>query len=348
MNRKLRALVALLLALSLVGLRSGPPVPGANAPIANADTNSIGANTALSADLQVTKTANQSTIKPGSTATFKIAVTNLGPSSAPVVLTDPLPDNGISWNTPTTGCKITGLTNNQALDCSNALAQNLGPGHQFIAQVNGNVPQSYCNQSSQITNTASVAIAATANPPVVDPNPSNNSSTAGIVVNCPLSANPDSYSTPQNTNLTATAPGVLANDTYPSSDAVQAVLDATTAKGTLTFNPDGSFTYTPATNFCGQDTFSYHLADATNGTNSNSAADTIQVTCPSPVASPDTYAVDEGSTLSVAAPGVLQNDTPSNPGDALQALIQSGPASGTFTPDGNSDGGFSYTPSSGF
>jgi len=42
---------------------------------------------------------------------------------------------------------------------------------------------------------------------------------------------------------------VLSNDTDPDGDALNAVLVSNVSHGTLTLNSDGSFSYTPATDF---------------------------------------------------------------------------------------------------
>jgi uncharacterized repeat protein (TIGR01451 family) len=60
-----------------------------------------------------------------------------------------------------------------------------------------------------------------------------------------------------------------------------------------------------------------------------------------PQAVPETYALDEDTVLQVASPGVLANDLDAN-GDALHALLVSGPSQGTLLL--NADGSFSYTP----
>ncbi len=60
------------------------------------------------------------------------------------------------------------------------------------------------------------------------------------------------------------AAGVLANDRDPSgiSHPVTA-FDAVSARGgTVAMNPDGSFTYTPAANFNGADSFTYSVTDS--------------------------------------------------------------------------------------
>jgi VCBS repeat-containing protein len=63
------------------------------------------------------------------------------------------------------------------------------------------------------------------------------------------------------------------------------------------------------------------------------------------VADDDSYTVAEDNVLTVAAPGVLGNDTDSD-GDALTALLVSDVSNGSLTL--NTDGSFTYTPTPGF
>lgn len=64
-----------------------------------------------------------------------------------------------------------------------------------------------------------------------------------------------------------------------------------------------------------------------------------------PTAADDSYAVKKEQTLTVAAPGVLANDTDAN-GDPLTAVLGSDPSNGALTL--NADGSFTYTPNAGF
>src|SRR5207302_6168163 len=72
----------------------------------------------------------------------------------------------------------------------------------------------------------------------------------------------DSYSTPHDQPLTALG-GVLGNDTDADGDALTASLVSGSgpAHGTLSFNPDGTFTYTPAAGYVGPDGFQYTASD---------------------------------------------------------------------------------------
>src|SRR5207237_1047030 len=158
----------------------------------------------------------------------------------------------------------------------------------------------------------------------------------------PVAAN-DSYSISEDTLLTVAAPGVLGNDTDVDGDAKTAVLVSGPSHGTLTLNADGSFSYTPAANYNGPDGFTYKANHGTVASNPNTAPFPIPGTADSdaPVAANDSYSVSEDTTLTVAAPGVLGNDTDVD-GDALTAALVSGPAHGTLAL--NANGSFSYTP----
>src|SRR5207249_3180366 len=64
-----------------------------------------------------------------------------------------------------------------------------------------------------------------------------------------------------------------------------------------------------------------------------------------PVAVDDTYSVNEDTTLTVNAPGVLGNDSDVD-GNSLSAVLVSGPSHGTLTL--NPDGSVSYNPAPGY
>jgi VCBS repeat-containing protein len=132
-------------------------------------------------------------------------------------------------------------------------------------------------------------------------------------------AQDDSYTTDEDTPLLVPAPGILGG-----VDDYTAVFVSGPAHGTLTLNPDGSFTYTPAENFCGEDSFTYKAYDGE--LYSNVATVRITVTCvnDAPVAQDDSYTTDEDTPLVVAKPGVLGNDYDVD-GDSLTAVLVSGP-----------------------
>jgi uncharacterized delta-60 repeat protein len=75
--------------------------------------------------------------------------------------------------------------------------------------------------------------------------------------------------------LTIAAPGVLSNDTDSDGDPLTARLVTAPLLGSLTLNPDGSFTYSPQANFTGCDSFDYYASDGRTSGISNSATVTI-------------------------------------------------------------------------
>ena len=134
----------------------------------------------------------------------------------------------------------------------------------------------------------------------------------------------DSYNAGENTMLSVAKPGVLSNDTDPNKRALTAALVAGPAHGTLSLNGDGSFTYTPATNFVGTDSFTY---DATDGLATSSAA-TVTLTVTS--AAQATF-VKTDSTTSGNWIGVYGSQ-----GYDIESGAVSIPSYATITPAGQS------------
>ena len=78
--------------------------------------------------------------------------------------------------------------------------------------------------------------------------------------NAPPGATADGYSTPSTGTLAVDARhGVLAND---GGGPLQLVSHTDPAHGSLTLNPDGSFSYVPQAGFTGTDSFTYTVANA--------------------------------------------------------------------------------------
>src|SRR5207245_1831849 len=125
----------------------------------------------------------------------------------------------------------------------------------------------------------------------------------------------DTYTTAEDITLTVSAPGVLANDSDVDGDTLSALLVSSPAHGTLNLNSDGSFSYTPALNYNGPDSFTYKANDGQADSPTNA---TVSLT-PTPVNDPpcttgglaadDSYSTPEDTTLTVTAPGMLANDT---------------------------------------
>ncbi|RIK75719.1 MAG: hypothetical protein DCC68_20750 [Planctomycetota bacterium] len=144
------------------------------------------------------------------------------------------------------------------------------------------------------------------------------------------------------------ASGVLGNDTDVEDDDLAAELVAGPQHGTLDFNAAGTFTYTPAPSYHGNDSFTYRAFDGT--AYSNVATVNIVVTRRL-VAIDDAYAIAEDTLLAVPRlQGVLANDPDAAVSDgtdpAVTAVIASAPANGTVTLAAN--GAFHYRPDANF
>src|SRR5262249_44260286 len=139
--------------------------------------------------------------------------------------------------------------------------------------------------------------------------------------------------TPLNGTLTATDP-----DGNPLTFAVV----AGPAHGTVTVNTStGAFTYTPAANYNGPDSFTFKANDGQLDSNVATVSITVIPVNDPPVAANDAYSTNEDTILTVAAPGVLGNDFDVE-GSPLTATVVSAPANGTLTL--NSNGSFTYRP----
>src|SRR6478736_5508792 len=121
----------------------------------------------------------------------------------------------------------------------------------------------------------------------------------------PVAVN-DFYHDLVNQPLEIPAAGILSNDSSPSGSPLSAGLFSGPSHGTLDVSENGSFVYTPETDYMGLDSFLYFANDGVS--DSMLAAVTIDVGDggPPPDAADDSYNVDEDGTLSVAfSDGVL-------------------------------------------
>ncbi|MDF0597694.1 cadherin-like domain-containing protein, partial [Psychromarinibacter halotolerans] len=164
-------------------------------------------------------------------------------------------------------------------------------------------------------------------------------------VNDDPAAADDSYVTDEDTSLVISLPGVLANDTDVDGDPLSSIVETGPSNGSLTLNPDGSFTYTPDANFNGSDSFTYLVDDGNGGTDSATVTLTVNAVNDDPVATDDSYVTDEDTSLVISLPGVLANDTDID-GDTLSSIVATGPSNGTLSL--NPDGSFTYDPDADF
>lgn len=137
---------------------------------------------------------------------------------------------------------------------------------------------------------------------------------------------------------------VLSNDHDANGDTLAATLSSGPKNGILLFNKDGTFTYKAESGFVGTDTFTYAVSD---GKASDTATVTLKVSAPAPTniaptAVNDAYNLVAGESVRGF---VLANDKDAD-GDALVAVLKTGPAHGTVSIADN--GSFVYTPKVGF
>jgi VCBS repeat-containing protein len=93
----------------------------------------------------------------------------------------------------------------------------------------------------------------------------SNVATVTITVNAgndAPTAQPDSYTTAEDTLLSVGGRGVLGNDTDANGDALTAERVTNVASGTLQLDESGTFTYRPPSNFTGTVSFTYRARDA--------------------------------------------------------------------------------------
>ena len=174
------------------------------------------------------------------------------------------------------------------------------------------------------------------------------SDTVAITVTPNLSptANADLYSTPEDTVLVLPSSGAgspAANDTDPENDTLSVSVVSSPVGGSVVLAA-GQITFTPTADLCGPGAgqFGYTVVDGNGGTANGLVV--VDITCvnDAPVGVADSYSVSEDHSLSVAAPGVLGNDTDAD-GNPLTATVLTAPTHQTsFTL--NADGSFDYTP----
>src|SRR6185436_17942972 len=164
--------------------------------------------------------------------------------------------------------------------------------------------------------------------------------TIEAVNDAPVAVN-DSFTTAEDTALNVVASGVLANDSDVDGNSLNAVLVSGPTNGDLALNNNGSFSYTPALNYAGSDSFTYKANDGQADSAVATVSITIEAVNDAPVAVNDSFTTAEDTALNVVASGVLSNDSDVD-GDSLSAVLVSGPSNGDLAL--NNNGSFSYTP----
>jgi bacillopeptidase F len=155
---------------------------------------------------------------------------------------------------------------------------------------------------------------------------------------------PSITSTPPTTATEGSLYSYSVTATDADGDALGFSLDVAPAGMTIDAST-GVIAWTPGSTQAGTHDATVRVTDAVGLSATQSFSVTVANLNQAPVASGNAYSMTAGATLSVAAPGVLGNDSDAD-GDGLTAVLADGTASGSLAL--NADGSFSYTPNAGF
>ena len=195
-----------------------------------------------SADLAITKSA---TGLQSRSFVYNLTATNNGPNSATnVTVSDNLPTNQLTYVSNDCG----------APPPVNAIwtwnIGNLAIGGSTSCNITVTL---HTNTTGWVQNMVQISGSE------ADTNSWNNN--ANYAFSVPDAQDDYSYSCPKNGQINVPIPGVLMNDTDLDGDSLRAILKDDVSHGTLTLNSDGSFVYTPDTDFEGNDSFTYYAYD---------------------------------------------------------------------------------------
>ncbi|MGI8466065.1 retention module-containing protein [Pectobacterium punjabense] len=175
---------------------------------------------------------------------------------------------------------------------------------------------------------------------VSDGNGGTTTSTVSIGVrpvnDAPVTAD-QSIATDEDTPVSGT---IVATDV--DGDTLSYTVGTPPANGTLTLNgTTGAYTYTPGTNFNGNDRFIVTVSDGNGGTTTSTVSIGVRPVNDAPVTADQSIATDEDTPVSGT---IVATDVD---GDTLSYTVGTPPANGTLTLDGTT-GQYTYTPSANF
>jgi hypothetical protein len=173
--------------------------------------------------------------------------------------------------------------------------------------------------------------------------------TIGAINDLPV-ANADAVSTPEDTVVSVSP---LTNDADPDGDSLSIASFGAPTHGGVSLS-GSTFSYKPGTDYVGEDTFTYTVADGKGGVATATVTITVSPVNDNPVANADSVVTTEDTAVAI---GVLSNDADVD-GDTLTLASASGAQHGTvaiaggvvtYTPAPNFSGSdtFSYTISDG-
>ncbi|MBK7003103.1 MAG: tandem-95 repeat protein [Rhodoferax sp.] len=149
----------------------------------------------------------------------------------------------------------------------------------------------------------------------------------------------DNFSTAEDSPVTL---NVLANDQNANQNGFIPVVVAAPAHGTVSANPDGTFSYTPEANYFGADSFSYTIGNTATAANTAAVNLTITPVNDTPVTTDITVSTAKDTPVAIR----LVADDADSTTASLQFAIQTQPQHGSLSV--NADGTFSYTPNANY
>jgi Bacterial Ig domain len=243
-------------------------------------------------------------IGAGGSGVLPVTIENLTPGEKPVIPESTLvpvttrvtlPTSTAIVLTPPATCTPVGVppVGTSAWDCTTPTVLTFGVPYVFNFTASGSLAAA--SQSATVTGTIQV------NAGLVDDLPLNNVA-AGLIRVGPLAVN-DVASTNPNVPI---ASSVIANDTVGGGATFVQTTDPT--HGTLVFNNDGTYTYTPAAGYSGTDSFTYSVTNpgmpgfpATATVNLSVRPGAVDDTNSVPYGQPATGSVSTNDTFAVGA-----------------------------------------------
>ncbi|TWD76141.1 VCBS repeat-containing protein [Variovorax beijingensis] len=144
----------------------------------------------------------------------------------------------------------------------------------------------------------------------------------------------------ETTNEDTPVSGRVTGSDLDSSDTLTYIKGTDPSHGSVTVNPDGTYTYTPDPDFHGTDSFTVTVSDGHGGTTTSTVTVTVDPVNDAPTAPDYTETTNEDTPVSGSVVGTDVE------GDALTYVKGSDPSHGTVTV--NADGTYVYTPNPNF